>query len=97
MSKQIEAVYENGVLRPVEPIELLEGEHIHLILIIPDAENIDPNGVAEVPTENAPLSLEDERLTAMQEAANDRLFLADLHEVSADFVYADAEDSAASI
>ena len=32
MTKQIEAVYENGVLRPVQPIELSEGEHLDLIL-----------------------------------------------------------------
>ncbi len=38
MTKQIEAVYENGVLRPVEPIELPEGQGLDLILITRDAE-----------------------------------------------------------
>jgi len=38
MTKQIEAVYENGVLRPVQPIELPEGERLSLILIRREAE-----------------------------------------------------------
>ena len=33
MTKQIEAVYENGVLRPVHPIDVPEGEHLQLIVI----------------------------------------------------------------
>ncbi len=33
MTKQIEAVYENGVLRPVHPINIPEGEHLQLIVI----------------------------------------------------------------
>jgi predicted DNA-binding antitoxin AbrB/MazE fold protein len=33
MTKQIEAVYENGVLRPVHPINIPEGEHLKLIVI----------------------------------------------------------------
>ena len=35
MTKQIEAVYENGVLRPVHPINLREGEHLQLIVVTP--------------------------------------------------------------
>ena len=34
---------------------------------------------------------EDPRLTAMREAVNDELFMADLREVMEDFKYADAE------
>ena len=30
MSKIIEAVYENGVFRPLEPVVLLEGEHVQV-------------------------------------------------------------------
>jgi predicted DNA-binding antitoxin AbrB/MazE fold protein len=38
MTKQIEAVYENGVLRPVHPVNVLEGQHLQLIVITrPDA------------------------------------------------------------
>jgi predicted DNA-binding antitoxin AbrB/MazE fold protein len=33
MTKQIEAVYENGVLRPVHPIDIPEGERLQLIVI----------------------------------------------------------------
>ena len=34
MSKVIEAVYENGVFRPLEPVLLPEGEHVHVT--VPD-------------------------------------------------------------
>jgi predicted DNA-binding antitoxin AbrB/MazE fold protein len=33
MTKQIEAVYENGVLRPVHPINIPEGERLQLIVV----------------------------------------------------------------
>jgi predicted DNA-binding antitoxin AbrB/MazE fold protein len=33
MTKQIEAVYENGVLRPMHPISVAEGEHLQLIVL----------------------------------------------------------------
>jgi predicted DNA-binding antitoxin AbrB/MazE fold protein len=40
MTKQIEAIYENGVLRPVHPINIPEGEHLKLIVIThQDAKN----------------------------------------------------------
>lgn len=32
MSKMIEAVYENGVFRPLEPVMLPEGEHVRVSL-----------------------------------------------------------------
>ena len=34
MNKVIEAVYENGVFRPLEPVLLHEGEHVHVT--VPD-------------------------------------------------------------
>jgi predicted DNA-binding antitoxin AbrB/MazE fold protein len=34
MSKVIEAVYENGVFRPLEPVLLPEGKHVHVT--VPD-------------------------------------------------------------
>jgi predicted DNA-binding antitoxin AbrB/MazE fold protein len=34
MSKVIEAVYENGVFRPLEPVQLPEGEHVQVT--VPD-------------------------------------------------------------
>ena len=33
MSKQIAAIYEGGVLRPLEPPELAEGEELDVILL----------------------------------------------------------------
>ncbi len=30
MSKIVEAVYENGVFRPLEPVALVEGEHVRV-------------------------------------------------------------------
>jgi predicted DNA-binding antitoxin AbrB/MazE fold protein len=44
MPKQIEAVYENGVLRPVHPINVPEGEHLHLIIVT--RKETRPNGNA---------------------------------------------------
>jgi predicted DNA-binding antitoxin AbrB/MazE fold protein len=32
MSKIVEAVYENGVFRPLEPVALVEGEHVRVHL-----------------------------------------------------------------
>ena len=46
MTRQIEAVYENGVLRPVDPIELTEGEHLHLITS--DREQPANNGKGDI-------------------------------------------------
>lgn len=33
MSVRIEAIYERGVLRPVNPLNLTEGEHVELNLV----------------------------------------------------------------
>jgi predicted DNA-binding antitoxin AbrB/MazE fold protein len=48
MTKQIEAVYENGVLRPVQPIELPEGKRPSLILITHDVEEPTRNGKGDI-------------------------------------------------
>ncbi len=32
MGKIVEAVYENGLFRPLEPVSLVEGEHVHVHL-----------------------------------------------------------------
>jgi predicted DNA-binding antitoxin AbrB/MazE fold protein len=34
MSRTIDAVYENGVCRPLEPVKLPEGKHVHVT--VPD-------------------------------------------------------------
>ena len=44
MMKEIEAIYERGVLRPVEPLELPEGSRLDVILVSRD--KADENGVA---------------------------------------------------
>jgi predicted DNA-binding antitoxin AbrB/MazE fold protein len=36
MTKQVEAVYEQGRLRPLEPLELPEGARLRVVLIIED-------------------------------------------------------------
>lgn len=33
MNKTIEAVYENGVFRPLEPVPLPDGEHVHVTVL----------------------------------------------------------------
>ena len=48
MTLQIEAVYENGVLRPVDPIELTEGQHLQVILITSDREQPANNGKGDI-------------------------------------------------
>lgn len=37
MTMHIEAVYEHGLLRPLKPVELLEGEQVELMLTRPVA------------------------------------------------------------
>ena len=48
MTRQIEAVYENGVLRPVDPIDLPEGQHLQLILVTSDIEQAAQNGEGDI-------------------------------------------------
>ena len=38
MTKQIEAVYEQGVFRPLEPVELPEGARLDIVLITPEKQ-----------------------------------------------------------
>jgi len=60
MSKQIEVVFERGVLRPVEPIDFREGEHLQLIIVT--REKTRPNGnVALSLAEIAALPIEGEK------------------------------------
>ncbi|HBB98454.1 MAG TPA: hypothetical protein DC054_23985 [Blastocatellia bacterium] len=51
--------------------------------------------VSELNRENEPNNGTDARLALMQEAMEDELFLADLHEVMDDFRYIDSEGTAA--
>ena len=58
MTKEIEAVYEQGVIRPLEPLGLPEGTRIDLTVIT--HEQTETNGnAAEILAEIAALPLED--------------------------------------
>ena len=48
MTMQIEAIYENGILRPVDPIDLPEGQHLQLILVTSDIEQAGQNGEGDI-------------------------------------------------
>ena len=57
MTKEIEAVYEHGMIRPLEPLELPEGARLDVIVIT--HEQLKTNGdAAEVLAEIAALPLE---------------------------------------
>jgi len=57
MAKHFTAVYEEGVLRPEHPLDLPEGEPLHLIVVT--QKNAAPNGnVANALAEIAALPLE---------------------------------------
>ena len=57
MTKEIEAVYEHGMIRPLEPLKLPEGTRLDVIVIT--YEQPDTNGdAAEILAEIAALPLE---------------------------------------
>lgn len=39
MEKSFEAIYENGVLRPLEVLTLANGQHVQVTIAIPDADD----------------------------------------------------------
>jgi predicted DNA-binding antitoxin AbrB/MazE fold protein len=59
MTKQVEAVYEEGHLRPLEPLELPEGTRLRLILVTRD-ETSAQRTPAQLLNEIAGLPLESE-------------------------------------
>ena len=61
MTKEIEAVYEHGLIRPLQPLELPEGARLDLIVITHEQSNSNGN-TAEILAEIAALP---------QEGAND--------------------------
>jgi predicted DNA-binding antitoxin AbrB/MazE fold protein len=62
MAKHFTAVYEKGVLRPEHPIDLPEGEQLHLIVVA--RKSATPNGnVADALAEIAALPLEGDTST----------------------------------
>jgi predicted DNA-binding antitoxin AbrB/MazE fold protein len=58
MNKQIEAVYENGMFRPVKPINLRNGERLDLILIRREPPQPSNGDAAELLADIAALPLE---------------------------------------
>ncbi len=58
MTKQIEAIYEHGVLRPLEPIQLPEGARLDVIVITRDKQQVAGQNSAEILSEIAALPLE---------------------------------------
>ena len=57
MTKEIEAVYEQGMIRPLQPLELPEGAQIDLIVISHEEPKTNGN-TAEILAEIAALPLE---------------------------------------
>lgn len=57
MTKEIEAVYEQGMIRPLQPLELAEGTRLDLIVITHEQPKTNGNA-AEILAEIAALPLE---------------------------------------
>ena len=58
MMKEIEAIYERGVLRPVEPLELPEGSRLDVILVSREKAGQNGAAAANILAEIAALPLE---------------------------------------
>jgi predicted DNA-binding antitoxin AbrB/MazE fold protein len=57
MTKEIEAIYERGIIRPLQPLELPEGARLDLIVITHEEPKANGNA-AEILAEIAALPLE---------------------------------------
>lgn len=57
MTKEIEAIYEHGIIRPLEPLELPEGARLDLIITTHEQPKASGNA-AEILAEIAALPLE---------------------------------------
>lgn len=57
MTKEIEAIYEQGMIRPLQPLELPDGTRLDLIVITHDPQKSNGNA-AEILAEIAALPLE---------------------------------------
>jgi len=42
MSEAVEAIFENGVFRPLKPVDLAEGERVKLTVTVADEDADDP-------------------------------------------------------
>ena len=43
MATRIDAIYEHGVFRPTEPVEMPEGERVQIVVLIPDEVALSPS------------------------------------------------------
>ena len=57
MTKRIKAVYEKGLIRPLQPLELPEGSRLEVIVVCEEQPKTDSN-VSEILAEIAALPLE---------------------------------------
>jgi predicted DNA-binding antitoxin AbrB/MazE fold protein len=57
MFKEIEAIYENGIIRPLQPLDLPEGARVNLIITTHEQPKANGNA-AEILAEIAALPLE---------------------------------------
>ena len=59
MTKEFEAIYEHGIIRPIEPLELPEGSRVDVIVITHEKPRINGNAssilaqIAALPLEGA--------------------------------------------
>ena len=65
MATRIDAIFEDGVFRPTEPVSMAEGERVQLVIVSPD-DPVDPRLPASILAEIAALPLEssDDETTA---------------------------------
>ena len=56
MSKQIQAIYERGMIRPLEPVALTEGEELDVVLLPRHKQT--PTNIAQALAEIARLPIE---------------------------------------
>jgi predicted DNA-binding antitoxin AbrB/MazE fold protein len=61
MATRIDAIYEHGVFRPTEPVEMAEGEHVQIVVLSTDALP-SPSEAARILAEIAALPLETTRV-----------------------------------
>lgn len=58
MTKEFEAIYERGVLRPLEPLPLPEGSHLDAIIVTRDSTGSNGTSASTILAEIAALPLE---------------------------------------
>jgi predicted DNA-binding antitoxin AbrB/MazE fold protein len=75
MSTVIHAIYENGVIRPFEPLELKDGDEVDVFLL--KKELVDPKDSSRILSEIAQLPLEGETTPFSGEAHDEILYRED--------------------